>query len=356
MEFLVLDTNLEAVAVLDTFESVIWTDRYFACGDFEIYSPVSGLSLALLTEDYYLWLEGSDHVMIIEDRQIASDAENGGKLTVTGRSLESILERRIIWAQTVLTGNLQNGIKKLLDENIILATIVNRRVSNLVFEASIDPIVTALTIESQYDGENLYEAIRALCEQNNIGFKITLNDSGQFVFKLYAGVNRSYDQIANPYVVFSPEFENLINSNYVESKKTLKTVSLVVGEGEGAARTRVAAEVSAGAGAGLTRREMFTDAGDISATVDSVALAAEVYAAQLTQRGTEELAENIFVSSFEGQIDDSRMFTYGKDFFMGDIVQIANEYGLESKSRVIEVVRSQSASGIDVHPTFSTVE
>ena len=36
------------------------------------------------------------NVMIVEDVQIESDVEDGGVLTVTGRSLESILERRII--------------------------------------------------------------------------------------------------------------------------------------------------------------------------------------------------------------------------------------------------------------------
>ena len=34
------------------------------------------------------------------------------------------------------------------------------------------------------------------------------------------------------YVIFSPKFENVINTNYLESKKTLKTVTLVAGEGQ----------------------------------------------------------------------------------------------------------------------------
>ncbi len=54
----------------------------------------------------------------------------------------------------------------------------------------------------------------------------------QFVFELYAGFDRSYDQTENPYVIFSPKFENIINSNYIESKASLKTVTLVGGEGE----------------------------------------------------------------------------------------------------------------------------
>ena len=119
MELIVLDTSLKMLSVLDTFESLIWTERFSAYGDFEVYTSINDSVLEILKDDYYLWLKESDQTMIVEDRKIESDAENGNHFTVTGRSLESILERRIIWKQTILSGNFQNGIKKLLDENII---------------------------------------------------------------------------------------------------------------------------------------------------------------------------------------------------------------------------------------------
>ena len=74
------------------------------------------------------------------------------------------------------------------------------------------------------------------------------------------GADRSYDQFTNPYVIFSPKFENVINTNYLESKKTLKTVTLVAGEGEGADRRITTVACASGAGTGLNRRELYTDA------------------------------------------------------------------------------------------------
>ena len=50
------------------------------------------------------------------------------------------------------------------------------------------------------------------------------------------------------------------------------------------------------------------------------------------------------------------MFKYGEDFGMGDIVQISNEYGIETKARVIEYVRSQAEDGYNVYPSFTSVE
>lgn len=112
-----------------------------------------------------------------------------------------------------------------------------------------------------------------------------------------------------------------------------------------------------GGGSGLNRRELFTDARDISSNVGSDdALTDAEYMAQLQQRGKEKLAENVSITSFEGETETTIMFQYGKDFFNGDIVQIANEYGHETKARILEIVRSEDKDGYSVYPTFKTIE
>ena len=80
------------------------------------------------------------------------------------------------------------------------------------------------------------------------------------------------------------------------------------------------------------------------------------YNAQLDQRGKEKLSEYQLTKSFEGQVESTQTFVYGKDFYKGDIVQIVNEYGIESKVRVIEIVRAQDTTGYETYPTFSVVE
>ncbi|MDD3229763.1 MAG: siphovirus ReqiPepy6 Gp37-like family protein [Oscillospiraceae bacterium] len=352
MEALVMDTSFVSVDVVDTFDSFIWAERYSRCGDFEILTPVDGSFLNMLIPDYYLYMNGSEKVMIIEGREISTDPEEGNHLVFTGRSLESILDRRIVWRQTILSGNFQDGILTLLNENAISPTDPNRIIPGLIFVPSADPVITELTIQAQFTGDNLYVAIQSLCETKGIGFKITLTENNLFKFELYAGVNRSYDQFVNPYVVFSPKFDNILSSNYVETKRAEKTVTLVAGEGEGAARKTAVV----GTGVGLSRREMFTDARDISSTVDGGELTPEQYTSQLEQRGAEKLSENTFISLFEGQVDASTLYKYGVDFFMGDILQLANEYEMEAKTRVVELIRSQSAAGEDIYPTFAAVE
>ena len=352
MELTLLNTSLDAISVVDDYESAIWTDRYQEHGDFEIYTPVTVDVLNVFKQDYYLLNRDSEHVMIVEKLLIKTDVELGNHITVTGRSLESILKRRIVWKQRSVSGNLQNGIKTLLDENVISPEDEDRKIDNFIFEESTDERITGLTIDTQYTGDELYDVIVKLCKEHDIGFKITLNNNKQFVFKLYMGTDRSYEQTSNPYVIFSPNFENIVNSNYLESRSALKNVTLVGGEGEGSERRYTIV----GSAKGLDRRELFTDARDVSPrTEDDKVLTEDEYNALLQQRGQEKLKENIDINSFEGEIEATMMFRYREDFFEGDVVQIANEYGHEAKVRILEMTTSENEQGTSVYPTFSTI-
>ena len=346
MELYVLNKDMQAIHLLDTFESLLWTERYYECGDFEISAPASIELLKTFEKENYLWSKDSDAVMIIEDLEISSDQDKGTLFSVTGRSLESILERRIIWSPTVLTGNLQDGIEKLLNENVISPTIQERKIENFLFERSDDEQITKLTVEAEYDGDNLYEVIQTLCKTNSIGFKVVINDKNQFAFKLYAGVDRSYNQNEVPYVLFSPKFDNIINSNYLESNKTLKTVALVVDGKEDKRKTAVV-EAEDGAKSDLERRELYVSSSVSSDESDVTS--------KMKETGKEELAKNTITKTFEGEVESTQLYVYGEDFFIGDIVQVVNEYEVEAKTRVVEVVTSQTLEENKIYPTFETV-
>ncbi len=354
MEPLVLNSDFEAVMVFDSFKSLLWVDRYNEFGDFEIYMPITTEFFSYLQQEHYIYLYESDHVMIIEDLEIKQDVEEGNYLVVTGRSLESILDRRIVWEQTILSGNFQNCIEMLLNNAIISPIIPERKINNFVFEASDDPEIMSLSIEAQIPrGTNLYDVVHSLCLEKNIGFKITLDDNDQFIFKLYSGVNRSYEQLTNPYVVFSKDFDNLINADYVESKKALKNVTLVAGEGEETIRKSTVV----GGGSDLSRRELYTDAYDISQNDGNTVLTDEEYLAQLVQKGVDSLSKSIIRNAFESQIDSvNNLFKYNVDYFIGDVVQMVNDYGIESRARVMEIIHSRSEEGIETYPTLEIID
>lgn len=352
MKVWILDRSFQSVLLIDSFESLLWTERFNGAGNFEIYTTVDLNVLKMIGKEYYAWTQDSEQVMIVETKQITTEIESGNKMIFSGRSLESILERHIIWSQTTLSGNLQNGIKKLLDENVISPSIADRKIPNFIFEPSTDPAITSLIWNAQYTGDNLYTTIYTICEAKHIGFKVTLNDQYQFVFKLYSGEDRTYDQEKNPYVVFSPKFENVINSNYIESDNTLKNVALVAGEDKGESRKTV----TVGSASGLDRRELYVDARDIQSETPDGVLSDSEYNEKLKTRGEEKLSEYKTTDIFEGEMETTKTFVYGVDFFKGDVVQFVNEYDMQVKVRVMEIIRAQDATGYNTYPTFSVVE
>ena len=297
--------------------------------------------------------------MVIESLTIDTDSEQGDHLTVSGRSLESILDRRVIWNYTELSGNLQNGIEKLLNENVINPSVADRKIANLIFKTSTDTHVTSIEIEAaQYLGENLYDTIKSLCELYGLGFRLLPNfETKNFEFELYNGIDRSWAQNERPWVAFTPSYDNLLNSNYVEANTQLKSVARIAGDGEGAETKLTDISIEGGVTSGLQRRETYVDAGISSYHSEEEEWDETKYYNELKQKGKEELAGLQLTTAFDGELDArSSQFDFGVDYYLGDVVSVQNKYGLEAQCRVAEMVMTHDTSGEIMLPTFVVVQ
>lgn len=213
MEILVFDKDFRNVKIIDAFNSLVWNDMYIGCGDFELEFPMNENALAYIEEGYYLTIQQSSKIMIIEEIRILTSFQYGNVCRLSGRSLESILERRVVRNTVIASGSLQDTILRLLNENVINASNENRNIPGFCMKLSEDERITELEIYDEYKvGNNLYSVIYSICELYNIGFRITVHEDRFFMFELYVGVDHSYQQDSNPYVVFSPQFENLEES------------------------------------------------------------------------------------------------------------------------------------------------
>lgn len=390
MDVFVLNKDFETVSIIDGFRSFIWTDRYNACGDFELVVPMYETLLTDIQMDYYLRCPLSDRTMIVESIELTSDEDEGTFATFTGRSLESILERRVIWGYYVYSGSMQTGIQEILTKNVISPSNSNRTISNFIYETSSITDVTEIEYDFALFGDNLYSVIQECCKANDVGFKVVLNESNQFVFSLYVGQDLSLNQTLLPFVIFSPIFNNLLSSKYYRSDIIKKTVSMVAGEGESESeRTIVEATVDGGSweetsrttkrrwgfkprdensssvgtysgGTGLERKEIYTDASGVSKTYyddynEEQTMTDSEYAKQLVIKGQEDLSSYFTTQTFEGETDFEGQYMYGRDYQIGDILQIENEYGITSSVRVEEVVNTIDESGQSVVPGFTAI-
>lgn len=352
MEFRILNSSLRTVCVLEDYVSMIWTDRYREAGEFEAVIPINSYSAPFVKQNAFLTCSESEHVMVIESIITNIDVEEGATLQFSGRSAESILDRRIIWGLKTYNTLLQSAIRGILNDCFINPEISARRVSIFSYKGSTDYRITNLSLRMQFTGDNVYDVITTLCETYDLGFKIILNSNDKLEFSLYKGLDRSYEQNENPFVIFSPEFDNLVNANYQESNADLKNYTLIGGEDEGKNRKYATHGSSA---KGLNRREVFTDARDIQSEIDdNTTLSDAEYKELLIERGLETLSEYRNITAFEGEAETSTMYKYGVDFFLGDIVQVDDGYGHGSPAIVSELtISSDTSKGYSIFPTFS---
>lgn len=348
MDLYVLTPEYQLIDIIDNYCSIIWTRRFRDVGDFELYVPATSHYIEILKADNVIIRNDDDMICIIEKIVLSTSEESGNYLTVTGRSVESLLERRIVWGQTILSGTAENAIRKLITDNAFSPEIDGRRIPNFLLGPSNN---FTETINMQMTGDNLLEAVKEICTTYNYGFKITLDKlTNVIVFNIYKGTDRSTGQNSVPFVMFSPSYDNLISTEYVYDKSKLKNVAYVAGEGEGKNRK----SQTIGTAKWLDRYELFVDAKNISSNDGEIS--EEEYNLQLCEKGKEALGDKNETTAFSGQIVSTELYIYKTHFFVGDFVQIESNYGISAKAQILEIVECEDENGYSCLPTLSTGE
>lgn len=259
IDLYVLNGDLERIGIIDSYVSLIWSNRYNEDGDCELYVEANDYSLSMLKKGYYLIRDDDDMVCRIKKIELTTDIENGNYLIVTGYDVKDILGQRVVWSQTNVDGNVENYIRKLINDSLVNPSLSARQIKNVSGRANFflgDKQNFTEVISEQITYKSVREKTQELCKKYGWGYKV-IADIGNFYFILYKGTDRSNS------VMFSPQFENLISTNYQEDSTNLANIALVGGEGEGSERSR---NVS-GYAEGLNRNEIFVDARDISKTI-----------------------------------------------------------------------------------------
>ena len=347
MELYVLDNEFNQIALIDDYKSLIWAKRYSKFGDCELYVRACKEYQAILEEGHYLVRNNDNMVCRIESVELDTSTEEGDYHIAIGRDCRNILNQRVVWDQTNYTGTVENYIRKLVTDNVITPSVAARTIDRIILGDS-----AGLTdrITEQVTYAPLGEKIVELCNAYNYGTRMKMNDDNRLVFEVYKGIDRSYSQEENDYVVFSPEFDNVISSKYITDHSNVKNVAVIAGEGEGVNRRRV----TYGTSSGLDRYELYVDARDVSSQVEEGQTID--YDAMLTARGIEALAEYGTTISFEGEVEPNYSYKYGVDYDLGDIVQVINVYGISASARITEVIETFDEEGYSVIPTFEYQE
>lgn len=376
MQLFVLDKSFEVVSICDTFSSLIWTERYSGYGDFELYLPASVVNINMFPRGFYLWLiepfvydkngkkiETRNDVMIIEKTELSTDIEEGDQLIISGRSLESLLLRRVIPKKVKYESvDPREIIKTILNENIIKPSEPARKIPN--FKIATDnsqPLDPKYRKTFEFDGDYVYDAIKTICDSYDFGFSLDLKSddhwqSSYLSFSVLKGTDRSYEQIKNPYMVFSPRFDNLISSDTVEDDTEFYNSAYVASteETKDNVTRRLIKYVPNNSGrVGWDIRETFyTDSDAKLNDADNHPRPDHDIYPELEKYGRDELKAQKSNDSFNAEIALLGSVRYHRDYDIGDIIQFDNTYGVNKKARITEYVRNEDDNGYREYPTF----
>ncbi len=392
----VYDEALDLLGMIEDYSSLNWSERYNSEGEFELELPLDYASNSLLNFGNFLYIPTSDKLMIVEERK-PTRSPTDGKLLVNGRSVESILRRRM----QMRTHTWFAPAEYVAYHHVYWSSIGSsfpKRIIDLFEDGSGDPWPPAMEssaeIAEQFDSESIYEIIEIVLKKVSLGFKIiapNLRDtSSKLYFLVYEGLDRSGN------VTFSDIFDNFLDSSFLTTQKGNINTTQVITDDVIYGRTFVWEGGSDESPGGTEPENLNRFEGRLETSIDRqeepesestsrvltkpslgvvgqnnlvaigitttpvMELKTEEASAPLTDkevldiieaRGEEVIKENNPIAIFDGDVDARRQFVIEEDFFLGDIVQVT-AHGRSDKARVIEVVKSYSVEGERIYIAF----
>lgn len=361
----IFDTSFNLIGVVDAFNSLRWTRKFYSGGEWEIEVPLNAENIKLFKRENIIY-KGDDDAGYIETVEIFLDQNGLELINAKGKFITNYTQRRITWGYDSLDGTVEDCMRSLVNSNCISCP-TERKINYL--ELGTKANITT-TCKKSISFENLFESLEYLSKSYDVGFKIKYDPRNKkLVFISYQGKNRTVNQSILAPVIFSRDFENILEQNYFDSLNNYKNVCLVAGTGEGSARKRT----TVGFATGLNRYELYADAKDISdkKTVSEptdkvddegntiykdteVAMTDIEYIPLLKQRGTEKLSECIEINTFDSTINAlSNSMKYKVDFDLGDKVTVIDRsWGITVDTLITEIEEVYEQSGLKVNVIF----
>lgn len=368
MELYVFNRELNLIGILDTFTSLRWIRRYHKTGEFELHCSLDSNTLSLLQRENIIYKKGDVEAGYIETRQLKLDGIGREYLEIKGKFLTNYNDRRISWDRINFTGKTEELMRKLVNDNIISPSNINRKIPNLILGEIKN---YAEDIKYQNSFGNVLEQLENLSNTSNLGYRNLLDiKNRKILFDVYKGVDRTVNQTSIAPCIFSRDFENILEQEYTDSLNNYRNTTLIAGAGEGTARKITSIEK----GQGLDRFEMYVDARDIMDTeekkkivtetdeegnvteheeTEEVEIPWERYEPLLLQRGREKLAECTEINTFDSKINVLGNNVYKKDFDLGDVVTVLDKkWGIRIDTRITEIEEIYEEKGQDINVIF----
>ena len=340
------------LGILEEITSLVWTRRYWACGEFSLLVPMTEKHASLLRLGRILVRRDADEAGQILYRHIAKDADGLESVEVQGKFLTHWIGNRLIIPILSAEMGTHELLAKIVRDNLVSPADTRRAVPNLVI-GDLSGVTTDTYAYTSEEFANALDVCTARAQLAKIGFKITTDPKTRLhTFTVYKGLDRTSSQTENALCVFSPDFDNILEQEFSESAENVATAVYLQSSATISTGARESVEVSDDTKTGLDRIEYFYEASDVSddggdETVD--------YAALLRAQGASVLADKTESVSFSSKINTAANLAYKEDFDVGDRVTCLNRrWGVTIDARITEIEEAYESGKTEITATFGS--
>ena len=358
MELYVYSSEMELQGIVEKIASLIWTRRYWSCGEFKLLVPFTEEHSRMLVKNNIIMKRGDDEAAQIRYVSITKNSQGLEEIEVQGKFLIAWIGKRIIKKQIITKDTTQNILYRIVRENVTNPADTARKIPDVSIATDDEDTESGVIDYTSEQYTNAQLAAETAAKAAKLGIRMRTDArTGAHVFSVYEGRDLTAGNTAgNAPCIFSQEFDNIVEQEYTNSVENLKTTAFVGGEEkEGVARK--VAEVG-GSAAGLAREEVFINATDIVQEYEDddgeqVTLTDTEYLALLSARGAEELEQYAETLSFGSKINTFANLIYRTDYDLGDRVTCVNKHwGIRIDVRITEIAETYQNNVEEIDITF----
>ena len=358
MELYVYSSEMELQGIVEKIASLIWTRRYWSCGEFKLLVPFTEEHSRMLVKNNIIMKRGDDEAAQIRYVSITKNSQGLEEIEVQGKFLITWIGKRIIKKQIITNDTTQNILYRIVRENVTNPADTARKIPDVSIATDDEDTESGVIDYTSEQYTNAQLAAETAAKAAKLGIRMRTDArTGAHVFSVYEGRDLTAGNTAgNAPCIFSQEFDNIVEQEYTNSVENLKTTAFVGGEEkEGVARK--VAEVG-GSAAGLAREEVFINATDIVQEYEDddgeqVTLTDAEYLALLSARGAEELEQYAETLSFGSKINTFANLIYRTDYDLGDRVTCVNKrWGIRIDVRITKIAETYQNNVEEIDITF----
>ena len=396
-------TILENGKLVNNLKSIQWVERYREAGEFTLVAPATSDIRNDLPVGTFISHINAYEVMVVENHEIveASDDSKDQDIVITGRSMETIFEQRVVggemsrtfppvdpleeyyvtaansWSQAmILLGEHSDPFYGCASADKFTNVDATFDVQTLTIPWEYNVLADPWAAESTtpigstdgyraYKRGNVYEALLELLSVDDLGVRVvrpgpwmfhrpgafpgpwtTVSGGPHTGILVHNGKNRSHR------VIFSYSTGEIESADYLWSNKNYKTHALVQGKW-----AQQMADLGSSA-TGYDRRIMYVDGSFIDEGFDVAPTGTDLtdIADAMAIYGRTILASQKNVELIRADISKTNgLQRYRIDYDIGDIVRVEGNYNTTALARVTEYVEIQNEEGESGYPTLSLI-